>query len=208
MTAPKTTKQKNQKKSGPGYVATVVALALGAIFFVGGLVPLIGQIVLATHSSSASAVVVGYSTHRSGGKYGCGGTAYNPTVSFTDQRGTKVTATLSNMLICSQPSKGATIKVVYDTTNPTNAEFPSASDNWVWPIVALVLGALFIVAAAAMFRSTRRTRAAVARGEPIPGSKNQAKKREQARQRDVDRRASEYVRGMTDQQKDGRGGGQ
>jgi hypothetical protein len=78
----------------------------------------------------------------------------------------------------------------------------------VWPIVALVLGALLILAAAAMFRSTRRIRAAVARGGPIPGSKNQAKKREQARQRDVDRRASEYARGLTDQQKDTRGGSQ
>ena len=200
MTQSKTAQQQ-KKKAGPGYVATVVVLALGAVFFIGGLIPLIGQIALASHSSTATAVVVGYRTHPSGGKGGCGGSAYDPVVAF-DAGGSKATATLSNKLICTAPSKGAEVQVLYDTTNPSNAEFPSASQNWVWPIVALVVGALLIVAAAAMARSTRRTRAAIASGGPVPGSRNQAKKRERARERDLDRRASGYVQTLTQQHKD------
>ncbi|HVX07314.1 DUF3592 domain-containing protein [Humibacter sp.] len=197
----KKTAQQRKKKAGPGYISTAVVLALGAVFFVGGLIPLVGQIVLASHSSTASAVVVGYRTHPSGGKGGCGGPAYEPVVAF-DAGGSKATATLSNKLICTAPSKGAEVQVLYDTTNPSNAEFPSASQNWAWPIVAVVVGALLILAAAAMARSTRRTRAAIAGGGPVPGSRNQARKRERARERDLDRRASGYVQTLAQQRND------
>ncbi|GAB3800021.1 hypothetical protein GCM10028798_13910 [Humibacter antri] len=201
---PKPKPKPKPKKAGPGYIATVVVLALGAVFFIGGLVPLIGQMVLASHSSAATAVVVGDRTHPSGGKGGCGGPAYYPVVAF-DAGGSKATATLSNKLICTAPDRGASIHVIYDTTNPSNAEFPSASENWVWPMVALVLGALLVVGAAAMARSTRKTRAAIADGGPIPGSKSQAKKRERAREQDLDRRASDYVQTLAEQQKDASG---
>lgn len=194
----------NSKKPCPGYASVVVVFVLGAVFFVGGLIPLVGQNVLATHSQTTTGTVIGSESYFPGGKTGCGGPAYYPTVSFTTVGSKQVTAKLTNVRICEKPSKGSTVQVLYDTTNPTNAEFPSASRNWEWPIVALVLGALLLTGASAMLVYIRRVRTAVANGAPIPGSKNQRKKREraQARRDDLDPRARDFAQSLVDEHRD------
>lgn len=173
----------SKQQGGPGFSAAVFPLVIGAFFFVGGMFVLTDQIVFASHGTTTTATVVGYRTHNTGGKHGCGGPGYYPVVSFADSGGRQVTATLSNRRICDRPAKGETVRVEYDGTDPSHAKFPGAS-NWATPVIAVAGGGLFLAGGVAVLVSTVRRRKAAARGEPIPGSRNQRKKRERAALRD------------------------
>ena len=160
VTKKKAAKPKPKRPKGDyGFVSPTIWLVIGLMFVIGGVVPLIGEIVFTSHSATATATMTGWHSYESSGKNGCGGTAYDPVVAFTTSNGRHATATLSNMLICNKPSKGSTVKIDYDTTNPSNAQFPSASDNWGYSIGAVVLGVVLLLPAIGMYRSTIKTRA-------------------------------------------------
>jgi hypothetical protein len=150
------------KRPGPGYVASIFWLIVGAAVVVVGLfVGVIPQIVLNAHSATTTAVVSGHRTYHDSGKTSCGGTAYYPVVSFTTAGGTRASATLTNNHLCTAPSDGATFHIRYDTTNPSNAEIESAQ-NWTVPLVTIAAGLFFVLIALGMLRSTRKARRASA----------------------------------------------
>ncbi|QDZ14219.1 DUF3592 domain-containing protein [Humibacter ginsenosidimutans] len=128
-----------------GLYLTIGMLAVGAILVIYAAVMLGAQLVLATHSATTAATVVGYSRHLEGaGHGGCGGWAYDPHVAFVTSKGMKATATVSNVQICTAPSRGATLQIRYDTGNPSQAQITDWFTNWGGPLIWGVIGLVII----------------------------------------------------------------
>jgi hypothetical protein len=157
-------------------------MAIGIGCGIGALVDLHEQNVFSEFKAEATATVVG-ARHHTPGRGVCHD-AYDPMVTFTDSAGRKVAATVTNQPICHKPSNGETLRIAYDVTDPTDARFPGK--DRVTPGIYGTAGAVFFATGAFSLARTVRLRRAVERGERLPLSKAQQKRREQTFKRYLD----------------------